>query len=376
VLSKGNWRMSGAAVQISRGTLAALSAGAGGLYLYTNGGAPGVAQVPWARLLRGSEGAYAGYGGYGSAAGQQDVPVFLRPLAEQLGQLSGEVARLRAQQQYGVGYGRQEGVLSGWGWVFFAAGGTAVLVLYARGYGWADVMYVTRAALTSAVEALEEGIENVGTALEAAKDELAVKIGLVEANIDRTRESLEARISEEVGDVKRDLEEVGNDVKGVSRAQEQVHGLVQSIETQIDVIESRMENANDQLSTANRGIYLLCNVVADSMNPNTGAKGSNNRQTRVGSLYEELLAYTRSAMNGFSTSATADPRGDAPDVIETDERHTGLRMLTEERSALQRQPSSALDVVPSFRNLLSSNSFKLRRDVTIISSPSNQSTIS
>ncbi|GBG27329.1 Hypothetical Protein FCC1311_035512 [Hondaea fermentalgiana] len=350
--------MSGAAVQISRGALMALSAGAGSLYLYANGPSPLMSAQDIARMAAQMSSAN-GNGQGAQAASAEQVPAYLKPLADQMAELSTEVARMRIHGQYGHGFAYSQG----WGlsWTTIAtAGGVGVLFLYMKGYSFADFMYVTKKALAVAVEALEEGIENLGVALEAAKRELSYKLGLLEDKVDETRESLEKKITEEVGDVKKDLGVVGNDVKGISRAQEQVHGLVQSIETQIDSIESRMEGVGDQLNTANRGIYLLCNVVAENMGGAVKGKGGSSNQnsghpSRGAALYAELVAYTRGAMSNLASTVRGGSSNDGRDDMTV--ASTGP-YLTPGGPA----PSSALDVVPSFREMLSANTFRVPSD--------------
>mmetsp|Transcript_20658 Transcript_20658/g.40551 ORF Transcript_20658/g.40551 Transcript_20658/m.40551 type:complete len:358 (+) Transcript_20658:1798-2871(+) len=350
-----------AAVQISRGALLALSAGAGSLYVYANGGTPfGLSSTDIARVAAQMSAVNATTQQNGASNAEQ-VPAYLKPLADQMAELSNEVARMRIQGQYGHGFAYAQ---SGWGisWTtVVTAGGVGVLYLYMKGYSFADFMYVTKKALSVAVEALEEGIENLGMALETAKRELSYKLGLLEDKVDETRESLENKITAEVGDVKRDLEVVGNDVKGISRAQEQVHGLVQSIETQIDNLENKMEGVGNQLNTANRGIYLLCNVVAENMGAAVKGRGSNNNNNnapRGASLYEELIAYTRGAMSNFSSTM----RGNSNNDLRVD-----TPLITPGGSV----PSSALDVVPSFREMLSSNSFRVPSNSTLTNSSSS-----
>jgi len=283
---------SSAAIQVSRGALAGLSAGAGSLYMYSNGVVPSFISPELLRIFN-----YVPKSGQTVSRG--GISAQELEYQKQLSDLTSEIARLRLQGQYAYNGSGGSGIL-GFSWTtIITVGGIASLVLYIKGYSFEHFMYVTKHALSTAVEALEVSIEHIGIALDTAKRELTYKLGIVEEKIDDTQKALENKISEEVGDVKRELENVGGDVKSISYKQEQVHGMVENIETQIDTIESRMETANSALATANRGIYLLCNVVAENMNiSKTGGPNNRNRTT---SLYNSLMEYTRSAMSSFSS---------------------------------------------------------------------------
>jgi len=270
---------------------------------------------------------------------------------------------MRIQAQHGSGsfYYDGRGGLFSWTTIV-TVGGVGVLYMYFKGYGLADVMYVTKKGLEVAVLALEEGIDSVGAALESAKRELSYKLGLIDEKIDENSAKLEEKIKSEVGDVKRDLEAVGNDVKGISRNQERVHGMVESIETQIDTI-------GESMGTANRGIYLLCNVVAESMtNGGSGKKAGNNNSSPT-SLYDELMSYTRNAMASFSSKPSATPPDEssfvtssAPPMLPS--ANHGLRLLTESNG--------------STRSLISASSGRsivedmLGRSTSLTLPPSNQ----
>mmetsp|Transcript_13790 Transcript_13790/g.22500 ORF Transcript_13790/g.22500 Transcript_13790/m.22500 type:complete len:369 (-) Transcript_13790:768-1874(-) len=342
-----------AAIQISRGALLALSAGAGSLYMYSTGQMPNGAKdlgmyAMQLNAKRAADGGYMIQNGHPNAGGgNDDVPEYLIPLTEQLNSLSGEVARLRIQNQYaGGGYAVAQPF--GFSWTtIITIGGVGVLVLYVKGYSFADFMYVTKKALSAAVEALEQSIETLGIALENVKRELSYKMGLIEDKIDDTRVSLEEKITSEVGDVKRELENVGQDVKGISFVQDRVQGMVEGIETQIDSIENRIENANDQLLTANKGIYLLCNVVAEQMN--SGKSKGNNRHGSS-SLYEELVSYTRRAMSRFSSSVREEGDMQSNNTVANGPavNSGGLKMLITGDDDSAVAPSPPVVGVPSF----------------------------
>merc|ERR1712194_178977 len=86
--------------------------------------------------------------------------------------------------------------------------------------------------------------------------------------------------------------------------------MVENIESQIDTIEGKLGAATKQLETANKGIFLLCNVVAESIMNNDNNNGG---ASRVSVLYQELVTYTSSAMSIFKRSTSApDSTSTAP----------------------------------------------------------------
>lgn len=107
-------------------------------------------------------------------------------------------------------------------------------------------MYVTKTNFATTIEALKEGVEAVSSALARAKLELLEKIGIVEGKIDAAREALENKIGE-----------VHGEILGVSKSQSKMEDLVRGIEGKIELTQ-------DQIKQANRGIYILCSVLAES----------------------------------------------------------------------------------------------------------------
>lgn len=153
-------------------------------------------------------------------------------------------------------------------------------LMYFNGVTLQDFMYVTRKSFTVSVKDLKKGLKLVNEALQVAREELGEKIGLVDAKLDSTRISLENTIEQEVGKVALDLESVGTDVRNVSE--------------KIDGVEG-------QLKVANRGIFLLCNVVAESVR-NSGS--SNSTRNGASSLYQDLIEYTKNAISNVASITT------------------------------------------------------------------------
>jgi len=190
--------MSGSIGALARGGLFGASAGLGALTIVNNpDGLSGVAQSVGSFALNSL--AQSGNGNYHH--GQVDTA--LQPLSQQMIELSNEVARLRSQGQIQVYHAGQNGI----SWYSIATvGGVTTATLYYMGYSWNDVMYVTKRVLKDAVEQLEEGLEQVGVALDNTKRELAYKIGILEEKMDDTRVSLESKLEKEVGSLKVELE--------------------------------------------------------------------------------------------------------------------------------------------------------------------------
>lgn len=281
-----------------RGGLFGASAGLGAVTVMNNqDGLSGLARI--VNGIAGMTGFGSGSGGaYSSSSTGIEVAGLLKPLSQQVLDLSNEVARLRMQPIYAPYYSGQ-----GLSWVsFISVGGVGVLVLYGFGFSFSDFMYVTKRALNIAVETLEQGIQHLGTAVEVVKRELSYKIGLVEEKVDETRKSLEEKISSEVGDVKRELDVIGSDVRSIASVQDGVQDMVQGLESRFIYLEKKMDGAADKLSVANKGISLLCNVVVRNMGGAKGNPDSASTRAATSNLYDELVAYTENAQSWFSKS--------------------------------------------------------------------------
>uniref|UniRef100_A0A7S3PHN5 DUF1664 domain-containing protein n=1 Tax=Aplanochytrium stocchinoi TaxID=215587 RepID=A0A7S3PHN5_9STRA len=312
--------MSGSIGTLARGGLFGASAGLGALTIVNNpDGLNGVVQNLGSFALN----SIARPGG--STPVQMDVA--LQPLSQQMLELSSEVARLRAQGQMHTVYHAGQGGMS---WYTIATvGGVTTATLYFMGYSWNDVMYVTKRVLKDAVEQLEEGLDQVGVALETTKRELSYKIGLLEDKMDETRHSLEEKLEAQVGDVKRELAGVGDDVKIVANMQGKVQTVVEDLETQMQTLGHKIEHSSSQLSRANHGIYLLCNVVAE----NIGGKKKDGRD--ISTLYDELVSFTQSAVDSIQQLPSRFPKT-FPRQTLTPTRsasgRTGLQLLAKENS--------------------------------------------
>jgi hypothetical protein len=247
-------------------------------------------------------------GGRGAASAVLSaIPSYLQPLADQLNSLSRDVARMRGDQ---ISLRPSSSTT-----LFVVVGGVgAALALYVSGSSLTDVVWVTRSHFNSTVTALKDGVRGVAVALAKVRQELAQKIGVVERKVDESRDHLEKRIAAEVGDVRRDLALAHEDVRGVAKGQQEVRSVLTTIEGQVSDVGQRVEDAQGQLHRANRGIYLLCNVVADS-----AAVASSNR-----AVYEELLQFTREAKKHAAKTPVVPPQQQQQALPQ---RNPGLKML-------------------------------------------------
>lgn len=294
--------MSGGIASAVRGVLFGASAGLGAVTVVnTDNPLSGLANV--VTSLR-------SVGGPGVSNNNAEMVALIKPLSDQVLSLTNEVSRMRMHSSYPPYYARGSSWLS-----VISVGGVVVLALYGFGFSFNDFMYVTKKALNVAVAALEQGIEHVGIAVENVKRELSYKMGLIEEKVDETRESLEEKIASEVGDVKRELTLVGEDVKGVAKTQEDVQDMVQGLETQFKYLENQMEGASDQLSNANTGISLLCKAVVSTMSVAQG--DVSHVPEDPSSIYEKLVRFTENTLEPVRSTFSfgyrkANPNPTAP----------------------------------------------------------------
>jgi hypothetical protein len=148
-------------------------------------------------------------------------------------------------------------------------------VAYWSGYSVWDALYVTRRQFRTATDALKEGLHGLVTALAKVRGELLDKIGAVEKNLDTARDELTAHITSEAGLVRGQVKLVGEDVANLG--------------CKLEGIEGGVEDVRKSLVRANRGIWLLCHVVAESISQ-TSPLAETSARTRA--LYKELLSFT------------------------------------------------------------------------------------
>jgi hypothetical protein len=254
-----------AAAAVSRGALIwGASAGLGTLVIFGNGDVSsffrGMSKHAMHLLSAPRDGSPSGGDSQGMDSSSTSA------LADQLARLSAEVSYLRVHRG-GDYHGGGGGVSGSTVLIVSMAGGALGVVMYLKGWTLGDLMYVTKRNFNETVEQLQGRVEIVKEAVDAARKDLAVRIGLVDAKIDKTRYSLEQKIEQEVGDVKTEVRDVHESVKGIAAVQGKVQSVVHGLEDRFFSMEETLEDARSQLSVANRGINLLCTVVAESIVP-------------------------------------------------------------------------------------------------------------
>mmetsp|Transcript_1439 Transcript_1439/g.4971 ORF Transcript_1439/g.4971 Transcript_1439/m.4971 type:complete len:309 (-) Transcript_1439:104-1030(-) len=253
-----------------RQVLLAASAGAGGSYLYRQSEGVSEHLLNWVRtlLLSGSNGKLGEHaGGFGTG----DVGL-VRSLADQVDRLSFEVKQLaggRAVTVVTPGKGQHDTsslFVAGLG---AGAAGCTYLVLRGR---FGDMMFVTRRGFKQALGHLKASMENVGGALCKVKTQLNARIESVLQQV-----SAAARIQDqlrvEVGEVKERVNETGQQVDNVEALVGQLQGEIESVKGKQDF--------------ANRGIYLLCSVVAGVLDSNPSSTRNALNELREFAAMEE-----------------------------------------------------------------------------------------
>jgi len=186
-------------------------------------------------------------------------------LNERLDQLALEMAKIREGQTLYALIGGGPSMST----TLIVVGTTGVILYISGVHSWADIMYVTKKHFNTTVEALKEGVTGLASALARVRHELLEKVGVVEVKVDEARAALEGKI-----------DGVRGQVEGVTNSQTLIEGLIRGIEGKIELTQ-------DQVKQANRGIMILCNVIAES-----------------GVTNEELIEFTRN--NGIQIEQKAE----------------------------------------------------------------------
>lgn len=196
-----------------------------------------------------------------------------------LGDINQKLDRLASikRETVHVHHGSREG----WtGWITTAVGGTVCVVIIAHVTGLFDfsgLMYVTQAKFKTATDALREALDVVSKALEKARAELLQKLGFLETRLENVSAELKQQIISSSDAVRDDLAKVSSDVKDVGN-------VVGGLETKLGSIEGGVGDLRTALDRANKGIQLLCHVVAESYRYNGTQKEKK--------WYSDLLTFT------------------------------------------------------------------------------------
>eukprot|EP00871_Galdieria_phlegrea_P005102 jgi/Galph1/5593/GphlegSOOS_G4211.1 len=180
----------------------------------------------------------------------------LQSLAEQINRLSKEVSKsLYAVQEstarpYVTFVGSNNGRFGLVGTLSVC--GSFVFVVFAAkrylGFNIRDLAYVSTRRFNQAFETLRGAVSRISGALTQVREELSFKIKAVEDKVVESNISLEQKLQEEMEETRRDIYTVGGDVS-------EVRSIVGNMEVQLEELQNK-------LRFANRGIYLLCTVVS------------------------------------------------------------------------------------------------------------------
>ncbi|GJD10537.1 hypothetical protein Gasu2_47220 [Galdieria sulphuraria] len=184
----------------------------------------------------------------------------LQSLAEQITRLSREVSKSLAAVQESSSrqplvtfVGNGPGRLGSSGFVFTLSvcGSVVVVAIVAKrffGFQIWDLAYVSSRRFNQAFETLKGAVTRVSGALSQVQKELSVKIKQVEDKVVESNICLEQKLQDEMEETRRDIYTVGGDVA-------EVRSIVGNVEQQLEELQNK-------LRFANRGIYLLCTVVS------------------------------------------------------------------------------------------------------------------
>ena len=211
-------------------------------------------------------------------------------------QLSSQLNALAVQQAQGpttvvVGGGSGGG---GSGRLLLIVGtGVAGGAVYAKLKGWwsmSQIMPVTTERFQKSVANLRVQIGEVTAAVRRAKDDLLVRIGVVQESIEQHAKQIEDKIEDEVGSVRHDL----------------------------TAFDAKLQNIDGKLDNACDGIRLLVGVVSDQARPPSQQRslgGQQQRQQQPTVTWQDLQAYQE--RNAFSF-APLDMKPHNPSLIGVD----------------------------------------------------------
>ncbi len=120
-----------------------------------------------------------------------------------------------------------------------------------KGWGWGDVMYVTRKNMTSAVTSMNKQLEHVSGALSSTKKHLTQRLDAMTRTLDENTE-LQGSIKDAVSQVRGEVERSVLEIENVQR-------LVEGLEVKIDEVQ-------DKQNFANQGIIALVRCVESLRN--------------------------------------------------------------------------------------------------------------
>ncbi|CAI5979888.1 unnamed protein product, partial [Closterium sp. NIES-65] len=128
-------------------------------------------------------------------------------------------------------------------------------VMWWKGWRVSDLMYVTRRGMDQAVKLMGAKVTELQTALDTAKKQLAGRLEGVSKSV---AEGLKMQAI-----IKKDVIEVKGVVTSVSRDLDNMHGLVEGMDTKLASLEQKQD-------IATRGVLLLCSFVSRGLQGNPG----------------------------------------------------------------------------------------------------------
>lgn len=140
---------------------------------------------------------------------------------------------------------------------------TGVVICWYFGYGFNDVMYVTKSTLNKAIKAVEGQVEYVGVKLEKAKTEIFGKISSVEKMIFSSSKDLETKIDSETGKIRVQIQELDGKFYGIETSQHDIKGTTNKMNSRLGNLEAKFDANGRELEKANSGIKLLISSVMD-----------------------------------------------------------------------------------------------------------------
>ncbi|KAH9251075.1 hypothetical protein BASA81_011150 [Batrachochytrium salamandrivorans] len=170
-------------------------------------------------------------------------------------------------------------------WITTILGGTLVTlgVVHLTGlFDLSGIMYVTQHKFKLATEQLERGVKALGDTLAKTRTELLTKLGVVERNLEQTRKELKGEIQSSSAEIRKDVKVISGDIK-------HLHSDVAGLDTKMDGLHDGVGELRAAIEHANRGIALLCHVVAESFFHRTGG-GTGTTQDKA---VKDLMTFTK-----------------------------------------------------------------------------------
>lgn len=218
-------------------------------------------------------------------------------------------------------------------WITTLLGGTLVAlgVVHLTGlFDLSGIMYVTQHKFKLATEQLERGVKALGESLVKTRTELLAKLGLVERNLELTRKELKGEIQSSSAEIRKDVKVISGDIK-------HLHSDVVGLDTKMDGLQDGVGELRAAIEHANRGIALLCHVVAESFYHRTGEGRSGGGPTQDKAV-KDLMTFTK-------TNPVQVTNGPA-DLIKQIKFHAGdgpiMRLMSavksDQRELLEKRP--------------------------------------